>query len=57
MQEGYYWVESATTEPEVWYYAGEHNRQWFGPGKKEPLDADAFAGSGYRIISNRLSLT
>lgn len=57
MQEGYYWVESATMEPEVWYYAGEHNRQWFGPGKKEPLDADAFASSGYRVISNRLSLT
>lgn len=57
MQEGYYWVESATTEPEVWYYAGEHNPRWFGPGKKEPLDADAFAGSGYRVISNRLSLT
>ncbi|WP_186454361.1 hypothetical protein [Candidatus Pantoea soli] len=57
MQEGFYWVQRGTSEPEVWFYSADQAGAWFEPTKNEPIDQHRFAGLGYRVISERLSLS
>ncbi|MDZ7278079.1 hypothetical protein [Pantoea eucrina] len=57
MQEGYYWVQHDDDQPEVWFWSNNTVTGWFKPTHHEPLDAQDFAAQGYKVVSDRLSLS